>query len=91
MLNFYFDEDSMDRSLVKSLRLRHIDVESALEAGMIHRPDEDHLRYATEHGRILYSFNAADFCRIHQQWLSSGKSHAGILLTHQHRRHSIGV
>ncbi len=91
MLPFYFDEDSMDRSLIESLRLRHIIVESALEAGMIHRPDDDHLRYATEHGRMLYSFNVADFCRIHEHWLRSGKSHAGILLAHQRRRHAIGV
>ena len=35
------------------------------------------------------SFNASDFCRIHTEFLSQGRSHAGIILAPQ-QRYSIG-
>lgn len=34
-------------------------------------------------------FNASDFCRIHTEFLSQGRSHTGIILAPQ-RRYSIG-
>ena len=60
-IRLYFDEDSMQRSLVDALRLRRIDVLTAMDAGMIARPDEEHLDFAASDGRVLYSFNASDF------------------------------
>lgn len=85
----YLDEDCQDRDLVRALRARSVDVMTALEVGMIHRDDEDHLEYATEKSRILYSFNIGDFCRLHSDWLAKGKSHAGIVLGPQ-QRYSVG-
>lgn len=38
----YIDEDAMDDDLVQALRLHGVDVETALEAGMINRSDEEH-------------------------------------------------
>jgi len=42
---------------------------------------EEHLLFATNQGRVLYSFNRGDFFRLHSQYAAEGKSHAGILLT----------
>ena len=39
----YIDEDAMDDDLVQALRLRGADVQTALEAGLVGRPDEEHL------------------------------------------------
>jgi hypothetical protein len=41
-IRLYFDEDSMWQALVTALRARGIDVQTALEAAMIERTDEDH-------------------------------------------------
>ncbi len=34
-IRFYFDEDTMDDDLVEALRVRGVDVQTALEAGML--------------------------------------------------------
>jgi len=91
MLAFYFDEDAMSRNVIQSLRLRGLDVSSVSEAGLLHRPDETQLAFATQQSRVLFSFNVAHFCKIHSEWLAQGKSHTGILLAHQHRRYSVGT
>lgn len=88
---FYLDEDTMDSDLIEATRLHRLDVISATEAGMLQRTDEDHLAYAAKSGRVLYSFNVRDFCRLHGGWLRCGQSHSGILLAHQWRRYSMGT
>lgn len=79
----------MSRALVRGLRARGVDVTTAFEEGMIERSDQEHLEYATKIGRTLYSFNVADFYRLHIRCLSEDRSHAGIILARQ-RHYSIG-
>ncbi len=73
----------MRHALVAALRKHGLDVSTALEAGATAETDEQQLAFATAQGRVLYSHNVGDFCRLHAQWLSHGQSHAGILLAHQ--------
>jgi hypothetical protein len=68
-IRLYFDEDSMWHALITALRARSIDVQTALEAAMIERADEDHLACATVQGRVLCSFNVGDFYRLHTSYL----------------------
>lgn len=84
-IRFYFDEDAMDADLVHALRIRGVDVTSALEQGMIRRLDIDHLEFATSQGRVLYSFNVGDFQYLHYESLTQGKHHSGIVLGQQQR------
>ena len=88
-IRLYLDEDSMHRGLVAALRARGVDVMTASEAGMVNRSDEDHLRWATKQGRVLYSFNMGDYSSLHRQWLAAGEVHGGIILAAQ-QRHTIG-
>ncbi len=81
----YIDEDAMDDDLVQALRLRGVDVQTALEAELIGRPDEEHLAHAAEAGRFLYTFNVGDFMRLHGEYMSAGLSHAGIVFGDQQR------
>lgn len=81
----YLDEDSMRRSLVFGLRARNVDVQAASEAGMINRDDEDHLAAAALAGRALYTFNVADYCALHESWISQKRAHAGIIVAPQQR------
>ncbi len=79
-IHLYIDEDSMNRALVNGLKARNIDVTTAFEANMIEQPDEAQLDYAASEGRVLYSFNVGDFYQLHTLYLSSGKTHPGIVL-----------
>lgn len=82
-LRLYCDEDCMDQDLVQALRIRGIDVTTALEQDMIEQSDESHLEFAIAQGRVLYSFNVGDFYQLHTRYLSADKSHAGIILSRQ--------
>jgi hypothetical protein len=79
----------MDGDLVRGLRSRGIDLVTAMDAGMIRRPDDEHLTFATAQNRALYSFNIRDFHEIHIDWSTRERSHAGIILAQQ-KRYSTG-
>jgi hypothetical protein len=79
----------MRRSLVFDLRARNVDVLTAAEAGMINRHDEDHLTVAAAAGRALLTYNTADYCALHQSWISLGRTHAGIIVAPQ-QQYSVG-
>lgn len=88
-IRLYLDEDAMQGGLVMALRARHVDVLTASDCGMVNQSDEDHLRYASANERVLYSFNIKDYSLLHEQWITSGRTHSGILLAPQ-QRYSIG-
>ncbi|MGH9608915.1 MAG: DUF5615 family PIN-like protein [Bryobacteraceae bacterium] len=81
----YIDEDAMGHGLLIALRARHVDVVTATEAGMINMSDEAHLRWATANSRVLYSFNIADYVRLHQSFVEREEMHGGIVLAPQKR------
>src|ERR1022692_1801650 len=79
----------MHSRLVMALRSRGVPVITVLDTGLIEKADEDQLAFATERGCVLYTFNVSDFYRLHTQWLSAGREHAGMILAAQ-QRFSIG-
>ena len=85
----YIDEDAMDDDLVQALRLRGVDVQTALEAGLIGRPDDEQLAHAGAEGRVLYTFNVGDFMNLHSEYVTAGRAHAGIIFGDQ-QRFSVG-
>lgn len=85
----YIDEDAMDDDLVQSLRLRGVDVQTALDAGLVGRPDDEQLAHAGAEGRILYTFNVGDFMHLHGEYVTAGRAHAGIVFGDQ-QRFSVG-
>lgn len=89
ILRLYLDEDSVRRALVEALRTRGVDVTTALDAGMTRRTDEEQLAYATQAGRVLYTFNVCHFYHLHTLCLQQGRSHAGIILARQ-QHYSVG-
>jgi hypothetical protein len=62
---------------------------TALDVEMIEREDAEHLAYAAELGRVLCTFNVGDFCRLHDEYLAQGRTHAGIILMRQ-QHYSVG-
>lgn len=80
----YFDHDSADGELLEDLRLRQeIDCLTSEEARMTRAPDDEQLRFAADASRVLITANRGDFARLHAQWMSEGKHHAGIIIAEQ--------
>ncbi|MCA9950467.1 MAG: DUF5615 family PIN-like protein [Anaerolineales bacterium] len=81
-VNFYMDEH-VHPAITRGLRLREIDVLTAQEANMLGASDKEHLKLATNLGRVVFT-NDDDFLKLH----AAGIEHAGIAFAHQ--RTSIG-
>ena len=88
-ISLYLDEDSQSVALIRALQARGVDVVAAWDVGMRQREDEEHLLWATAQGRTLYGFNVGDFHRLHTEFLTQGRSHAGIILAKQ-QHYSVG-
>jgi len=68
------------RRIATALRAQH-DVRAADEERELDGWDDERLlALATEEGRIMVTFNVADFARIATEWPAASKSHAGCLL-----------
>jgi hypothetical protein len=88
-IRLYFDADSMERAVVSGLIARGLDATTALAEGLQDASDEEHLEHASTLGRVLFSYNARDFHRIHTAYLTRGMPHAGIILAPQ-QQYSVG-
>src|SRR5438132_12514551 len=84
-IRLYLDEDAMDSDLVRALRIRGLDVITALDSGLLHTPDAKHLEFASSHGRTLYSFNVGDYMALHAAYMTAGQTHVGLILSQQQR------
>jgi len=85
---FNLDEDILNRSLVKAMRDAGLDVMTTAEADNLSSPDEQQLIWATQQGRVIYTYNVGDFCRLHKIYIEQGRSHSGIVIGRQN--YSIG-
>lgn len=88
-IRLYLDEDAQRGSLVIALRNSKVDVTTVSEVGRIGAPDDQQLLWATEQGRVLYSFNVKDFSHLHNRLLTEEKTHAGIIVVPR-QRYSVG-
>ncbi|MBI5411337.1 MAG: DUF5615 family PIN-like protein [Nitrospirae bacterium] len=81
-MKLYLDEH-LSPLLARMLRARGIDCQTAVEAGNLGRSDEEQLTYATSQGRVLVTFDRADFLALATQWAERGRIHAGLILSRQ--------
>jgi hypothetical protein len=84
-IRLYLDEDAMDSVLVQYLQARNIDVITPQQENTRGFSDEKQLDFATTQGRVIYTYNVPDFCRIHADYMKHGKHHAGIFVCQQQR------
>lgn len=84
-ISLYIDEDAMSRALIRGLRSRGIDATTVFDEGMVGKSDRAQIEYATRTGRVLYSFNVADYCRLHKEYLNERKFHSGIVVVYRQR------
>jgi hypothetical protein len=88
-VRLFVDEDAMAQALVTGLRARGVDVLTVGEEARTKLEDDEQLEFATSLGRVLYTFNTSDFYRLHTEWLTQGKAHAGIAFAPQ-QRYAVG-
>jgi hypothetical protein len=82
-LKIHLDEDADAYALLNGLRHRGLDVTSSRERGLLRCLDDEQLAWASEQLRAVYTYNAADFCRLHSEFLRHGRHHAGIIIGDQ--------
>lgn len=88
-IRLYLDEDIEAHALVRALRGRGVDVATTSEARLMETSDEAQLLWATQTQRTVLTYNAADFCHLHQRFIKEERHHAGIIVAEQ-QRHSVG-
>lgn len=81
-IRFFTDEDIYG-SVAPRLREFGFEAVSTPEADRLGKADEAQLEWATQEGRVLLTFNVADFARLHDEWLSHSRHHAGIIVSSQ--------
>ena len=82
-IKLYLDEDAQRRDLIQALRARQIDVETASDAKLLAQTDKVHLQYATNQGRVIFTFNRGDYFQLHTEWLNNNQPHSGIIVSNQ--------
>lgn len=66
-------DEHVPQAVSKGLQRRGVDVLTAQEANLLSVSDEEHLKFASEAGRVIFTQDA-DFLRLH----TAGFSHQGI-------------
>jgi hypothetical protein len=82
-MRLHLDEDADAHALLNALRHRGLDVTSTRELALLQCSDEEQLAWAFERGRVIYTCNASDFCRLHTEFMRRGRHHAGIIIGEQ--------
>ena len=79
-LRLYLDHN-VDAVLAEDLRRRGFDAVRAAELGLERATDEEHLREATDQGRVLFTYDRVDYLRLDRTWRARGDAHAGIIVS----------
>lgn len=79
-LSFLLDEDISYR-VAEGLRRRGVDAVSVHEVGRANTrlSDEAQLEFAVNQGRVMVTYNRADYQALDAAWRVEGRMHAGIL------------
>ena len=80
---FYFDHN-VRAAVTSGLRQRGVDVLTVYEDGRAEEDDSVLLQRAAELGRVSFTHDD-DFLAVGNQWLSQGRTFAGIIYVHQLR------
>ena len=79
VISIHCDED-VDSAIWTGLRRFGIDVTAVAEERQFALADELLLEWAASHGRALFTHNARDFPRMHNEILAGQGHHAGIIV-----------
>src|SRR5687767_10664513 len=89
-LRVYLDRHIMTR-LAEDLASRGYDCLTTQQAGKDTASDEEQLAFAANNARAILTYNIRDFAPLHDQWLDTGREHAGIIVSRQLGGRQYGV
>ena len=78
-LLLYVDEDAGGNAVLEALRVRGIDILTTIDAERLGSDDPSQLEFSSSIGRAIYTFNVGDFAKLHNDYLSQNRTHAGII------------
>jgi predicted nuclease of predicted toxin-antitoxin system len=80
-----FTDEMVSPRLAHRLVAQFYDVVCCRDRGRSNKriPDSEQLKYASQEGRAIFTFNATEFAAIHQIWLSTGNTHSGIIISEE--------
>src|SRR6185503_11219058 len=81
-VRLFLDED-IHLALAGALRKRGYDAIHSNEERRFGAGDKEQLEFSTREGRCLMTFNVGDFVGLHNEWVESGRQHAGIIVSKQ--------
>src|SRR3989304_9373140 len=82
MIKLYLDEN-VPEAVSTALRLRGYDILTVKDVGQKGLSDPEQLKNAYSQNRVIFTFNVADFNKIHSEFMKEGLDHAGIILSRQ--------
>ena len=83
-ISIYLDED-VHIVIAELAAARGFRTVTALGAGQLGKPDTEQLAYAVNRGLCLVTHNRRDFQELHQQYVSEGSAHPGIIIAVRRR------
>ncbi|MCT7951841.1 DUF5615 family PIN-like protein [Ancylothrix sp. C2] len=89
-IRLYLDEDTPRKALIKALRNAGFDLITTSEANNLSQSDDEQLIWATQQSRVIYTYNAKDFCRLHSIYMAEERTHTGIIVS-ERQSYSVGV
>ncbi len=81
-IKLYLDED-VPLSFAQALKNRGVDVTTTQQSRNRRSSDREQLVFATAEKRVIFTHNKRDFILLHNDYLKSGREHAGIIVTDQ--------
>ncbi|MBI4822861.1 MAG: DUF5615 family PIN-like protein [Nitrospirae bacterium] len=81
-IRLYLDED-VPLSFAQALLNRGVDVITTQQAGNYNLSDKEQLIFAVKGKRAIFTHNKKDFKVLHDEFISHGKEHSGIILSDQ--------
>lgn len=78
-----FTDEDIYGAIAPALRKSGVDAVSTPESGRLGESDESQLQWATDEGRVLVTFNVSHFAKLHSDWMSQGREHFGVIVSHQ--------
>lgn len=87
-VELYLDED-VDVLVAELLRAHGFSATTAVQAGQLHKEDQEQLKYAVIHRKTLLTHNRADFEALAVSYFAEGEIHCGIIFAIRRPPHEI--
>lgn len=75
--------ENLSPRLASEFRKYGFDVVATQETDLLSAPDDVQLAHAVSEHRAILTFNIGDFSVLHEQYMTEGKEHWGIILSNR--------